>query len=184
MDATYIETDSLARALLAESRSPDIPETEDIYGWMIGSWELDVVGHDDEGNIIHTTGEAHVGRVLEGRAVQDVFINPRRSDRGPDSPGFANWFGTTIRVYCGWRQMISSLKTSSIASRLFDRRRVGGWRIHVSTYYSQAELIRRLKQLDWIPVGIFQLDLLPARPGLHFVSEAQARLFQRLNARW
>jgi hypothetical protein len=99
MDATYIETDSLAKALLAESRSLDIPETEDIYGWMIGSWELDVVGHDDEGNIIHTTGEAHVGRVLEGRAVQDVFVNPRRSDRGPDSPRFANWFGTTIRIY-------------------------------------------------------------------------------------
>ena len=38
-------------------------------------------------------------RVLEGRAVQDVFINPRRSERGPDSPRFANWFGTTIRIY-------------------------------------------------------------------------------------
>ena len=31
--------------------------------------------------------------------MQDVFINPRRAERGPDSPTFANWFGTTIRIY-------------------------------------------------------------------------------------
>jgi hypothetical protein len=99
MNARYIETDSLEKALLFEGRSAEIPETEDIYGWLIGSWELDVIGYDDEGNVIHSIGEAHVGRVLEGRAVQDVFINPRRSDRGPDSPKFANWFGTTIRIY-------------------------------------------------------------------------------------
>ena len=41
----------------------------------------------------------------------------------------------------------------------------------------------RLKQLEWIPVGIFQLDLLPARPNLHFIAEAQAGFFQRLNSR-
>ena len=52
-----------------------------------------------QGNVTHSTGEAHFAWVLEGRAVQDVFINPRRSDRGPESPKFANWFGTTIRIY-------------------------------------------------------------------------------------
>jgi hypothetical protein len=86
-------------ALAAAGPSPEIPEEMDLYGWLIGSWELEVVGYDDEGNVIHSTGESHVARVLEGRAVQDVFINPRRSERGPDSPKFANWFGTTIRIY-------------------------------------------------------------------------------------
>src|SRR6185503_17395188 len=100
MNATYGETQSLREVLLAEGRSAEIPETEDIYGWLVGSWELEVVGYDDEGNVIHSNGEAHAGWVLEGRAVQDVFINPRRSDRGrPDSPKFANWFGATIRIY-------------------------------------------------------------------------------------
>lgn len=98
-NAMCIETDSLGQALLSEWRSADIPESEDIYGWLIGSWELDVTGYDDDGKVIHSTGEAHAGRVLEGRAVQDVFINPRCSERGPDSPRFANWFGTTIRIY-------------------------------------------------------------------------------------
>jgi len=80
-------------------RSPEIPSDLDLYGRLIGSWELDVVSHDDEGATRHTKGEVHFGRVLEGRAVQDVFINPRRVDRGPGMAAFANWFGTTLRIY-------------------------------------------------------------------------------------
>ena len=98
-NATLIEADPMHAALAATGRSPEIPEEMDLYGWLIGSWELDVVGHDDEGNVIRSIGEAHFAWVLEGRAIQDVFINPRRSDRGPESPKFANWFGTTIRIY-------------------------------------------------------------------------------------
>jgi len=99
MNATLIETGPLSKVLIAEGRSPEIPEEMDAYGWLIGSWGLDVIGYDDESNVIRSTGEAHFAWVLEGRAVQDVFINPRRSDRGPGSPKFANWFGTTIRIY-------------------------------------------------------------------------------------
>ena len=99
MNTTFTETDPLSKVLVADGRSSEIPEAMDAYGWLIGSWELDVVAYDDEGNVIHSTGEAHVGWVLEGLAVQDVFINPRRSDRGPASQKFANWYGTTIRIY-------------------------------------------------------------------------------------
>jgi hypothetical protein len=91
--------DAFLEILPAAERSPDIPASDDLYGWAIGSWELDVVAYDDEGNVTKSTGEAHYSRVLEGRAIQDVFINPRRSDRGPQSPKFANWYGTTLRIY-------------------------------------------------------------------------------------
>jgi hypothetical protein len=37
--------------------------------------------------------------VLCGRAIQDVFINPERTDRTPDAPKFGNWFGTTFRYF-------------------------------------------------------------------------------------
>lgn len=101
METTIITTElgPMPAALAATGRSPDLPEAMDLYGWLIGSWELDVVSYDDSGKVIHTTGEAHCAWVLEGRAVQDVFINPRRLERGPDSPEFANWFGTTLRIY-------------------------------------------------------------------------------------
>src|SRR5215216_1387814 len=99
MNTTFVEPDPMHATLAAPDRSHEIPESADAYGWLIGSWELDVTGYDDEGNVTHSTGEAHFAWVLEGRAVQDLFINPRRSDRGPDSPKFANWYGTTIRIY-------------------------------------------------------------------------------------
>jgi hypothetical protein len=99
MNAILTKTDPMHVALAATSRSREIPEAMDVYGWLVGSWELDLVGYDDEGKVIRSTGEAHFAWVLEGRAVQDVFINPRRSDREPASPKFANWFGTTIRIY-------------------------------------------------------------------------------------
>jgi hypothetical protein len=93
---TLVETNSMHAVLAAPGRSPDIPEENDAYGWLIGSWELDLIGYDDGGNVIHTTGEAHFA-CAEGRAVQDVFINPRRSDRGPESrsrTGMARRSGT------------------------------------------------------------------------------------------
>ena len=90
---------SFLEILPASERSPEIPVADDLYGWLIGSWELDLTAYDDDGNVTESTGEAHFAWVLEGRAVQDVFINPRRSDRGPQSPKFANWYGTTIRIY-------------------------------------------------------------------------------------
>ena len=106
-ETTSVENNPMHMALGASGRSTDIPETMDIYGFLIGSWDLDVVGYDDEGHVIETAGEASFGWVLEGRAVQDVFINPRREERRLDSPKFANWYGTTIRIYDasiqGWR---------------------------------------------------------------------------------
>jgi hypothetical protein len=47
----------------------------------------------------HTKGEAHFGWVLEGRAIQDVWIMPRAADRQPDSDLTNNMYGTTLRVW-------------------------------------------------------------------------------------
>ena len=85
--------------LAPTSRSRDISPEDDLYGFLIGSWELDLIAYPDDGNVIRSSGEAHVAWVLDGRAVQDVFINPRRADRTADSPKFANWYGTTFRYF-------------------------------------------------------------------------------------
>jgi hypothetical protein len=65
----------LQDVLKAPGRSPEIPESADAYGWLIGSWELDALhyrGVDVTARRIK--GEVHFGWVLEGRAVQDVWI--------------------------------------------------------------------------------------------------------------
>jgi hypothetical protein len=95
---TTMTIDPLLEVLAPTNRSPDIHPEDDLYGFLVGSWELDVVAYPDDGDATHSTGEAHCARVLDGRAFQDVFINPERSDRAPDSPKFGNWYGTTFRI--------------------------------------------------------------------------------------
>ena len=96
---TTTTIDPFVEILAPTSRSPDINPEDDLYGFLIGSWELDLVAYPDDGNVTHSTGEAHFAWVLDGRAIQDVFINPQRSDRTPDSPKFGNWYGTTFRYF-------------------------------------------------------------------------------------
>lgn len=86
--------------LAANGRSPEIPESDDVYGWLIGSWRLDVLhyaGADVAGRSIG--GEMHAGWVLEGRAVQDVWIMPPRTRRSATTPRTNNMHGTTLRVW-------------------------------------------------------------------------------------
>jgi hypothetical protein len=93
------ETASFVSALAAGGRSPEIPESADVYGWLIGSWELDVFDYDADGNVHRSKGEVHFGWVLEGRAVQDVWIMPRRAERTVNLDKRRNRYGTTLRVW-------------------------------------------------------------------------------------
>ncbi|HLL28642.1 MAG TPA: hypothetical protein VKT73_13445 [Xanthobacteraceae bacterium] len=59
-----------------------------LYGWLIGRWEMDsVIDADDGTKQSGPRGEIHFGWVLEGRAIQDVWILP------------GVFYGTTLRVY-------------------------------------------------------------------------------------
>jgi hypothetical protein len=84
--------------LAAPGRSPDIPDSADTYGWLCGSWDLDVLhyrGIDVRGRGLR--GEVHASRVLEGRAVQDVWIMPQVAHRRPELDRGMNMYGTTLR---------------------------------------------------------------------------------------
>jgi hypothetical protein len=79
--------------LAAPDRSPDVPESADVYGWLCGSWDLEVLHYlaiDVSGRGM--TAEVHAARVLEGRAVQDVWIMP-----APDWNPALMMYGTTLR---------------------------------------------------------------------------------------
>jgi hypothetical protein len=95
-----ITNDSFLEILSSTGRSTEISAEDDLYGWLIGSWDLDLKLHDDAGVVHDSRGEAHFSWVLEGRAIQDIFINPRRSERGPALAKLeSNWFGSTLRMY-------------------------------------------------------------------------------------
>jgi hypothetical protein len=87
-------------ALAAPGRSSEIPESADAYGWLVGSWELEVVHYKAvDVSALGIKGEAHFGWVLEGRAIQDVWIMPSRPDRKGDTDKTNNMYGTTLRVW-------------------------------------------------------------------------------------
>jgi len=58
-----------------------------LYGWLIGRWTMDAIVHRDDGTQRQDVGQIHFGWVLEGRAIQDVWILP------------GVFYGTTLRVY-------------------------------------------------------------------------------------
>ena len=85
--------------LTALRRSPEIPEAADVYGWLIGSWELEVRHYRVDVTGQGLRGEVHLSWVLEGRAVQDVWIMPRVADRSPGLAKTNNMYGTTLRIW-------------------------------------------------------------------------------------
>jgi hypothetical protein len=90
---------NFSAALMAPRRSPEIPAAADVYGWPVGSWELDVLHYLVDVSAENLKGEVHFAWVLEGRAVQDLWIMPQRSERGVSSDKSRNMYGTTIRVW-------------------------------------------------------------------------------------
>ncbi len=94
-------------ALIAPNRSPEIPEAEDAYGRLIGSWELDVPHYYGlEAGTKPLKGEVHFGWVLKGRAVQDVFIVFQDA-----APNKVITYGTTLRV---WKPSIRAWRVTWI----------------------------------------------------------------------
>lgn len=79
-------------ALGSEAPPADRAKDMDLYGWLIGSWEMDTIRHLDDGTTEESSGEIHFGWVLEGRAIQDIWIRPGR-------PAPSTMYGTTLRIF-------------------------------------------------------------------------------------
>lgn len=90
-------SDALAKVLHATGPSPDRAAQMMLYGQFVGSWEGTLVYRDAEGVRRETSAEVHFGWVLEGRAVQDVWIAPSRRARPATERLLMH--GTTLRVY-------------------------------------------------------------------------------------
>ena len=84
---TAVYPASLIAALHTDHPAADRADKMGLYGWLIGSWDMDAVLHADDGATRTGRGAIHFGWVLEGRAIQDVWILP------------GVFYGTTLRVY-------------------------------------------------------------------------------------
>jgi hypothetical protein len=82
-----MNSSSFIRALHTEGSASDRVDKLGLYGQFIGSWETDSVFYGDDGSQHKNRGEIHWGWVLQGRAIQDVWILP------------GLFYGSTLRVY-------------------------------------------------------------------------------------
>jgi hypothetical protein len=94
-----------AAALTSDGPSPELGDVADAFGWLVGGWSAEVLDFDANGQVRRGTGEWWFSWVLEGRAIQDVWIVPVRSERmemsgTPNRPsGPNNRYGTSIRWF-------------------------------------------------------------------------------------
>ncbi len=117
-------------ALPATQRARELADVDDIFGFLIGSWEVDAVLHDAGGTTRTTRGEVHAAWVLEGRAIQDLFIFPRRADRAAGVPATGDRYATSIRTYDrtlkAWRVTFINPAADETSAQLIARRQGDG----------------------------------------------------------
>ena len=128
--------------LAATRRSPEIPEDADVYGWLVGSWELEVFYYGMDVSTQNLKAEAHFGWVLEGRAVQDVWIMPRPAQRTAQLEKTRNMYGTTLRV---WDAAIQAWRVTYINP-------VTGQRDELIGRRSGKDIVQVGRHADGIPI--------------------------------
>ena len=82
--------------LYAESLHHSIPESKDTFGKFIGKWNLDLTITNFDGTNTRHKGEWHFHRILQGRAIQDIWIIPNLTS---DQENEFHEYGTTIRTF-------------------------------------------------------------------------------------
>jgi hypothetical protein len=81
-------TEAVMRLLPADGPHPDLGPESDLYGRLIGSWDIDNRQYDERTDEWRRTKrECHFRWILDGRAVQDLWGSPSEG------------FGTTVRAY-------------------------------------------------------------------------------------
>lgn len=87
----------MLEALYAAQPHESLAAKLQTYGRFVGSWKLDIDFHPLNGPPRHAEGEWHFAWVLDGKAIQDVWIFPARRLRGTAEPW--HMYGSTFRWY-------------------------------------------------------------------------------------
>ena len=86
------------KALVSKNKSNIVPAEHNLFGHFVGEWDFEWIDCYGTAEERHIKGEGIFQGILEGTAVQDVFICPSRKERltnyQPDAA-----YGTTVRMY-------------------------------------------------------------------------------------
>jgi len=83
----------MIKGLVSEGPDPELKEKLTLFGQFVGDWEIDCQSLQSDGKWIKTKGEVHFGWILNGKALQDVWITRTENPAGYVTEG------TTLRFY-------------------------------------------------------------------------------------
>ncbi|MCL2857165.1 MAG: hypothetical protein FWE19_05520 [Oscillospiraceae bacterium] len=87
-----------SKALISEMPNSELQEKLNLFGQFIGDWDFEGVYAKDTPDEWRIPGEWLFSWILDGTAIQDIFICPSRKER-EINPHPDGEYGTTIRSY-------------------------------------------------------------------------------------
>lgn len=91
-------SDQFADHLLARGAHPELADELNLFGWLVGDWDMEVRFHDPEGRTTFDgPGLWTAAWILDGRAIQDVLTYDL-PDRFPVPRGLRR-IGTSVRSF-------------------------------------------------------------------------------------
>lgn len=97
-ETSVLSASLLQTVLVSPAPRPEVASELAPFAPLIGSWDVEIVFHDENGGRRTVSGEWHFGWGLDGRALLDVWIAPRRELRDGPMPVSGEW-GLTVRFY-------------------------------------------------------------------------------------
>ena len=95
--APSLPTDSrrdMITALPAAGPHPSLGDEARVFDRLVGTWECDYTFHAEDGTVTRASGELRFGWILDGRAVQDIWITyPQESSKEE------RLMGTSVRFF-------------------------------------------------------------------------------------
>jgi hypothetical protein len=85
--------EAMINVLASRQPHPSLGEEAQTFDRFVGTWDAEFTSYRDGGKVYHRKGELHFGWVLDGRAVQDLWIAYPTADRKERE------IGTTIRFF-------------------------------------------------------------------------------------
>ena len=97
-------------ALAADGAAADRAGNMDLYGWLIGSWDLDVTRYLEDGSTRRRPGEWQEGHIPQARHLPLNALDARASELDPSRPvtaicagGYRSSIATSLLEQHGFR---------------------------------------------------------------------------------
>jgi hypothetical protein len=91
---------AMIEALAASYPHPSLGEEGRTFDRLVGTWDCDFAFHLEDGRTLHKKGELRFGWILNGRAVQDIWITyPADSTKERTAGTSVRFFDTALRKW-------------------------------------------------------------------------------------